>query len=210
MEQQYMNRVDTTTETTINKSRFIAYIQRTDSEEAAKSFINSIKSRHKDANHNCSAYILTPSALIQKADDDGEPSGTAGVPILEVLKREGLYNVTVVVTRYFGGIKLGAGGLIRAYSGAASDAVNAAGKVVEINMIPYRITMDYTYTNRFEHELEASGTAISDTIYTDKVTYLVHVEEDAQGAFLDRVQEITKDTATLEEMEMIQAESPVE
>ncbi|KIH71778.1 ABC transporter [Salinicoccus roseus] len=205
-----MNRVDTTTETTINKSRFIAYIQRTDSEEAAKSFINSIKSRHKDANHNCSAYILTPSALIQKADDDGEPSGTAGVPILEVLKREGLYNVTVVVTRYFGGIKLGAGGLIRAYSGAASDAVNAAGKVVEINMIPYRITMDYTYTNRFEHELEASGTAISDTIYTDKVTYLVHVEEDAQGAFLDRVQEITKDTATLEEMEMIQAESPVE
>ncbi|WP_271401635.1 YigZ family protein [Salinicoccus roseus] len=210
MEQQYMNRVDTTTETTINKSRFIAYIQRTDSEEAAKSFINSIKSRHKDANHNCSAYILTQSALIQKADDDGEPSGTAGVPILEVLKREGLYNVTVVVTRYFGGIKLGAGGLIRAYSGAASDAVNAAGKVVEIDMIPYRITMDYTYTNRFEHELEASGIAISDTVYTDKVTYIVHVEEDARGAFLDRVQEITKDTATLEEMEMIQAESPVE
>ena len=210
MEQQYMNRVDTTTETVINKSRFIAYIQRTDSEEAAKSFINSIKSQHKDANHNCSAYIITPSALIQKADDDGEPSGTAGVPILEVLKREGLYNVTVVVTRYFGGIKLGAGGLIRAYSGAASDAVNAAGKVVEIDMTPYRITMDYTYTNRFEHELEASGIAISDTVYTDKVTYLVHVEEDAREAFLDRVQEITKDTATLEEMEMIQAESPVE
>lgn len=210
MEQQYMNRVDTTTETTINKSRFIAYIQRTDSEEDAKSFINSIKSRHKDANHNCSAYIITPSALIQKADDDGEPSGTAGVPILEVLKREGLYNVTVVVTRYFGGIKLGAGGLIRAYSGAASAAVNAAGKVVEIDMIPYRITMDYTYTNRFEHEIEASGIAISDTVYTDKVTYLIHVEEDARGAFLDRVQEITKDTAALEEMEMIQAERPVE
>ena len=127
-----------------------------------------------------------------------------------MLKREGLYNVTVVVTRYFGGIKLGAGGLIRAYSGAASDAVNAAGKVVEIDMTPYRITMDYTYTNRFEHELEASGIAISETAYTDKVTYLVHVEEDDRESFISRVQEITKDTAALEELDMIQAESPVE
>ncbi|TVT26765.1 YigZ family protein [Salinicoccus cyprini] len=210
MEQQYMNRVDATTEMVISKSKFIAHIARTETEAAAKAFIDSIKQEHKAANHNCSAYIITQSALIQKADDDGEPSGTAGVPILEVLKREGLYNVTVVVTRYFGGIKLGAGGLIRAYSGSAADAVSAAGKVVEIDVLPYRITMDYTYTNRFEHELEGSDITIKDTAYTDKVTYTVHVRQNEADQFLARVQEITKDTFSLEALDMIRAESAVE
>src|SRR5690625_7260122 len=88
MEQQYLNRLDTETETVISKSRFISYIRRTPTEEAAKAFISEIKTRHKSANHNCSAYIIGESALIQKANDDGEPSGTAGVPILEVLRSE--------------------------------------------------------------------------------------------------------------------------
>src|SRR5690625_2416674 len=134
MEQKYMNHRTENTEVIINKSRFIGYIKRTETEEEAKAFIAEIKAKHKDATHNCSAYIIGASALIQKADDDGEPSGTAGVPILEVLKRELMYNVTVVVTRYFGGIKLGAGGLIRAYSGAASEVVQSAGKVYEVAM----------------------------------------------------------------------------
>lgn len=210
MEQHYMNRVDTTAEMVISKSKFIAHIARTDTEEAARSFIDSVKVEHKGANHNCSAYIITQSALIQKADDDGEPSGTAGVPILEVLKREALYNVTVVVTRYFGGIKLGAGGLIRAYSGSASDVVNAAGKVIEIDVLPYHITMDYTYTNRFEHELENTDIIIKETAYTDKVTYTVHVRQNDAEWFLKRVQEITKDTHNLEALDMIRAESAVE
>src|SRR5690625_5085594 len=121
MEQQYLNRLDTETETVISKSRFISYIRRTPTEEAAKAFISEIKTMHKSANHNCSAYIIGESALIQKANDDGEPSGTAGVPILEVLKQEGMYNITVAVTRYFGGIKLGGGGLIRAYSNRSEE-----------------------------------------------------------------------------------------
>ncbi|WP_411843498.1 YigZ family protein [Salinicoccus sp. HZC-1] len=209
MEQEYMNRLDTKTETTINKSRFIAYIRRTSTDEAAKAFISEIKKKHKDANHNCSAYIIGESALIQKADDDGEPSGTAGVPILEVLKREGMYDTTVVVTRYFGGIKLGGGGLIRAYSGAASDAVKAAGKVVKTPVIPIKITMDYTNTSRFEHFISETDIKIKDTQYTDKVSYLIHVKEADKETFMKRLLEITKNTHELEELDVIQAESAV-
>ncbi|MHC0553109.1 YigZ family protein [Salinicoccus sp. CNSTN-B1] len=209
MEQEYMNRTDESVETVINKSRFITYIARTDTEEAAKAFIASIKAEHRDATHNCSAYIITKSAMIQKADDDGEPSGTAGVPILEVLKREALYNVTVVVTRYFGGIKLGAGGLIRAYSGAAAKAVEAAGKVIEIDVVPCRVTMDYTYTSRFEHTIADTDIEIKDISYTDKVAYLLHVKIDDMEFFRTRLKEITKDTSNLEEMDIIQAESAV-
>lgn len=207
MEQHYMNRLDTETETTINKSRFISSIRRTATEAEAKAFIDEVRRRHKDADHNCSAYIIGEHALTQKADDDGEPSGTAGVPILEVLKREGMYNITVAVTRYFGGIKLGGGGLIRAYSNAAADAVKAAGKVIEISMIPFRITMDYTHTSRFEHYTAEAGIEIKDTGYTDKVTYLVHVRTAEKDIFLGKLREITKNTHKLDELDIIRAES---
>jgi len=209
MEQQYLNRLDTDTETIISKSRFIAYIRRTPTEEAAKAFISDIKSLHKNANHNCSAYIIGASALIQKADDDGEPGGTAGVPILEVLKQEGMYDTTIVVTRYFGGIKLGGGGLIRAYSGSASSAVKASGKVVKIPVVPIEVTMDYTNTSRFEHYLGETDIEIRDISYTDKVTYLLHVKEAGRDDFKKRLQEITKNTHDLDEHDVIQAEGAV-
>ncbi|AKG73208.1 YigZ family protein [Salinicoccus halodurans] len=209
MEQQYLNRLNTETETTISKSRFITYIRRTPTEEAAKSFISEIKARHKGANHNCSAYIIGESALIQRADDDGEPTGTAGVPILEVLKQEGMYDTTIVVTRYFGGIKLGGGGLIRAYSGAASSAVKASGKVIKIPVIPMEVTVDYTHTSRFEHYLGETDIEIRDTRYTDKVTYLLHVKEEDREDFIGRLTEITKNTHELDEHDVIQAEGAV-
>lgn len=98
----------------IQKSRFIGYVKRVETEEEAQEFIQTIKKKHHDATHNCSAYMVGEHNQIQKANDDGEPSGTAGVPILEVLKKQDLKDTVVVVTRYFGGIKLGAGGLIRA------------------------------------------------------------------------------------------------
>lgn len=104
----------------IQKSRFIGYAARAETEEEAIGFINSIKEMHRSANHNCSAYMIGEHDSIQKANDDGEPSGTAGVPILEVLKKRGLKDTVIVVTRYFGDIKLGGGGLIRAY-GKATD-----------------------------------------------------------------------------------------
>ena len=110
----------------IQKSKFITHLRHVDSEEEAREFITAIKKRYFDARHNCSAYVLGEKADKQKSNDDGEPGGTAGNPILEAIKKNGLTNIVVVVTRYFGGIKLGAGGLIRAYSHAAAIGIEAA------------------------------------------------------------------------------------
>ncbi len=116
-------------EIVIQKSRFIAYVDRAETEEEAQEFIQKIKKMHWNATHNCSAYVVGENNQFQKANDDGEPSGTAGVPMLEVLRKRNVQDTVVVVTRYFGGIKLGAGGLIRAYSKATSEGLNATGIV---------------------------------------------------------------------------------
>lgn len=115
MENYITIKEDFETEELINKSRFITYLFKVENEEEAKARIAEIKALHKTANHNCSAYTIGDQHQIQKANDDGEPSGTAGVPMLETLKKEDIHNVVAIVTRYFGGIKLGTGGLIRAY-----------------------------------------------------------------------------------------------
>lgn len=205
MEQKYMNSKNTNNEIVIKKSRFLTHIKRTVSEEEAKDFIDEIKKEHKAANHNCSAYIIGKSALIQKADDDGEPQGTAGVPILEVLKKEELYNVTVVVTRYFGGIKLGGGGLIRAYSQSASAAVEAAGKVIEVPVVPLTVSLDYTFTSKFEHFLGNTEASIASTDYTDKVTYLIHVKEKGADDIVNTLKEITSNSFEYEAGDIITA-----
>ncbi|MER2035722.1 YigZ family protein, partial [Mammaliicoccus vitulinus] len=163
------------TEIVINKSRFIASIHPAETEEEAKAFIQLKKKEHHDATHNCSSYIIGPTMLIQKANDDGEPSGTAGVPMLEVLKKQQLHNVVVVVTRYFGGIKLGAGGLIRAYGSAVSQVIKEVGRIILLDAIPFEVTLDYDQTGRFEHELQQTDYQLVDTSYTDKVTYTIHV-----------------------------------
>ena len=205
MEQKYMNSKNTNNEIVIKKSRFLTHIKRTVSEEEAKDFIDEIKKEHKAANHNCSAYIIGKSALIQKADDDGEPQGTAGVPILEVLKKEELYNVTVVVTRYFGGIKLGGGGLIRAYSQSASAAVVAAGKVIEVPVVPLTVSLDYTFTSKFEHFLGNTEASIVSTDYTDKVTYLIHVKEKGADDIVNTLKEITSNSFEYEAGDIVTA-----
>ena len=206
MEQIYMNKKDTSTEIDIKRSTFISYIARTETEDDAKGFINTIKEKHRDATHNCSAYIIGENALIQRADDDGEPQGTAGIPILEVLKREELYNTTVVVTRYFGGIKLGAGGLIRAYSSGAAEAVKASGKVYLVPMIPATVLLDYTFTNRFEYFLEQENIEIRDQQYTDKVSYDLIIPEEKVESVESELQKITSDTFTMTTSEVEMAE----
>lgn len=206
MEQIYMNKKDTSTEIDIKRSTFISYIARTETEDDAKEFISTIKEKHRDATHNCSAYIIGENALIQRADDDGEPQGTAGVPILEVLKREELYNTTVVVTRYFGGIKLGAGGLIRAYSSGAAEAVKASGKVYLVPMIPAEVLLDYTFTNRFEYFLEQENIEIRDQQYTDKVSYDLIIPEEKVESVENELQKITSDTFTMTTSEVEMAE----
>lgn len=209
MEQKYMNYKSAETEIVIKKSRFLSFIKRTESEEDAKAFIADIKKEHKAATHNCSAYIVGKSALIQKADDDGEPQGTAGVPILEVLKKEELYNVSVVVTRYFGGIKLGTGGLIRAYSQGASSAVQAAGKVIEVPVVPLTVTLDYTFTSKFEHFLGTTDVSIVSQEYTDKVSYLLHIKEKGVDAVVNTLKEITSNSFEYEAGDIIIAEETV-
>ncbi|MGO1922837.1 MAG: YigZ family protein [Jeotgalicoccus sp.] len=209
MEQKYMNYKSTETEIVIKKSRFLSFIKRTESEDEAKAFIADIKKKHKAATHNCSAYIVGKSALIQKADDDGEPQGTAGVPILEVLKKEELYNVAVVVTRYYGGIKLGAGGLIRAYSQGVSSAVQDAGKAVEVPVVPLTVTLDYTFTSKFEHFLGTADATIVSQDYTDKVSYVIHVKEKGADDIVNTLREITSNNFFYEAGDIIIAEEKV-
>jgi len=174
-------------EIVIERSRFITYVERVTSEEEAQSFIQYIKKKHWNATHNCSAYVIGERDEIQKAHDDGEPSGTAGKPMLEVLKKIGVKNTVAVVTRYFGGIKLGAGGLIRAYGQATKEGIHAAGIVERVLHQELLITMDYTWHGKVLNELTALETIIADTAFTDQVTMTLHIpigEEEKMKEFL--------------------------
>lgn len=176
-------------ENVINKSRFIAHIKPVESEEDAKAFINQVSTKHREAAHNCSAYTIGDQMNIQKANDNGEPSGTAGVPMLDILKKLEIHNACVVVTRYFGGIKLGGGGLIRAYSGAVRDVIYDIGRVELKPAIPITVTINYDLTGKFEYELESTSYLLRDQSYTDKVSYQIDVvasDYDEFIAFLNR------------------------
>ena len=150
--------------------------------------------------------MIGENDLIQKANDDGEPSGTAGVPILEVIKKKGLKDTAVVVTRYFGGIKLGAGGLIRAYGGAASEGINATGVVERRLMRIMKSTFDYTLLGKIENELRNSHYSIKEIHYLDRVMIESYAEEDAKEAFIDWMTDLSNGQASIEEGEMLYLE----
>ena len=135
----------------IKKSRFIAHIAQTNSEAEAKEFIQKIRTQESGATHNCTAYVVMENIKTERMSDDGEPSGTAGSPILNVLQQQDLLNVTVVVTRYFGGIKLGAGGLIRAYSSTTAEAVKEIGLVENRIQQGFELTIPYHLFDKFEN-----------------------------------------------------------
>lgn len=178
-------------EINIQKSRFIAHIKRTETEAEAQEFIQTLKKKYWDASHNCSAYIIGEHDQIQKANDDGEPSGTAGVPILEVLKKRKLKDTVVVITRYFGGVKLGAGGLIRAYGKATSEGLNTGG-IVERRLVQIvHVTVDYTWIGKIEKELRASSYTIKDIHYLEKVIFEVYVDEVQVDEFMNWVVDLT-------------------
>lgn len=162
-------------EIVIEKSRFIAHIARATTEEEAQAFIQKIKKEHNSATHNCSAYLIGETDNIQKANDDGEPSGTAGVPMLEVLKKRQLKDTVAVVTRYFGGIKLGAGGLIRAYGKSVSEGLNHIGVVERQLQQIVHITVDYTLLGKMENELRNSVYPIKEMNYMEKVEIQMYV-----------------------------------
>jgi len=180
------------TEIEINRSRFIGYVQRAESEEEAQAFISAIKKKHWDATHNCSAYLIGEHDQIQKADDDGEPSGTAGKPILEVLKKSKVKDTVVVVTRYFGGIKLGAGGLIRAYGKGASEALKAGKLVERVLHDAILFDIDYTFLGKIENELRAKENYIIDDItYMESVVVTVLVKSGQDGPLVNWVTDLT-------------------
>jgi uncharacterized YigZ family protein len=154
----------------IKKSRFIGYAQPAETEEEALKFIESIQKKHWDANHNCYAYQIGQHDEIQKSNDNGEPSGTAGKPILEVIKKEELKNVVVVVTRYFGGVLLGAGGLVRAYGQTAGAALHSAGIVVRSLFQTVLVEIDYTWLGKVENETLNAGYFIHQIEYLERVT----------------------------------------
>ncbi|MED4693491.1 YigZ family protein [Peribacillus frigoritolerans] len=193
-------------EIVIEKSRFISHIARVETEDAAQAFIQEIKKKHKDATHNCSAYMIGEQNQIQKALDDGEPSGTAGVPILEVLKKKELKDTAVVVTRYFGGIKLGAGGLIRAYSKATSEGINATGVVIRKLMRVISTTVDYTWLGKLENELRSSIYQIKEIQYLGQVNILVYVEETQKETYIAWITELTNGQGHITEEEMLYLE----
>lgn len=155
------------------KSEFIGYAKRVENEEEAKAFVNEIKSKHKQARHNCWAYVIGSNMGIQRYSDDGEPQGTAGIPILEVMKKSDITDCCVVVTRYFGGVLLGAGGLTRAYTKGASIAIKAAGVVEKVEGVELAISLEYDMLGKIQYVCSQKMWHIENTEYTDKV--IIHI-----------------------------------
>lgn len=167
----------------VRKSEFIAYVKHVVSEKEAIEFIDAIKKKHWNATHNCYAYILGDHDEIQKASDDGEPSGTAGKPILELLKKMELKETVVVVTRYFGGVKLGAGGLIRAYGSAAKEGILATGIIERVLHSKVEVTIDYSWYGKLENEMNSRGYDIVEAIFLNEVTATILVEYGQEEEF---------------------------
>lgn len=188
-------------ETIIRKSRFIGYAIPVETEEEATAFIESIKKEHWNATHNCSAYVIGERDQIQKALDDGEPSGTAGKPILEVIKQQGLKNVCVVVTRYFGGILLGAGGLIRAYTEGAVIGIRAAEPVYRVLHREVLVEIDYTWLGKVENELRNRKMVMGETQFTDRVTLVCLPLAAEADRFIEWMTDLTQGQGTIIEGE---------
>lgn len=167
------------------KSVFIGHVKRVYTEDEAKAFINKIRSEHNQARHNVYAYMIGENKGIQRYSDDGEPQGTGGIPVLDVLKKNDVTDVVAVVTRYFGGILLGKGGLVRAYSHGAALAVKKAGIVEKVKGCVLEITVDYDMLGKIQYAFEQKNWHIEDTEYSDKVKIIMYSEA-------SKLQEITK------------------
>ncbi|WAW15226.1 YigZ family protein [Peptostreptococcus equinus] len=160
----------------IEKSEFIGHAKPVSTEDEAKEFIDQIKSQYKDATHNVWAYVIGQNMNIQRYSDDGEPQGTAGIPTLEIIKKENLCDVVVVVTRYFGGVKLGAGGLVRAYTKGAKIGLEAAKMVDKELFVQVDINIDYTLLGKFQNELTNKDYYVKQIVYEENVKIIVYCQ----------------------------------
>lgn len=190
-------------EIVIKKSRFIGHVMPVETEEEAVAFIEEIKKKHWNATHNCSAYMIGERDEIQKQSDDGEPSGTAGKPILEVIRNQGRKNVAIVVTRYFGGIMLGAGGLIRAYTDGAVAAIESGDPITRVLHREIFVELDYTWLGKVENELRNRGVRMGETNFADTVTLTcLPLDGDAES-FMSWMVDLTQGQSLITEGERL-------
>lgn len=185
------------------KSRFIATTKPVESEEEAIAFIEEIKKKYWDARHNCSAYVIGERGQIQRCSDDGEPSQTAGRPMLDVLLGEEIRNICVVVTRYFGGTLLGTGGLVRAYSGAVQEGLRNSTVLEKHRGSRMEITTDYNGIGKIQYITAQMGLTTLDTVYTDQVTVTLMVPAGQVAGLIHQVTEKTNGKAVIQETEGI-------
>ena len=180
------------------KSRFIATVRTVHSEEEVLAFIEEVKKKYWDARHNCFAYVIGVTNPTLRCSDDGEPAGTAGKPMLDVLTGEGLYDTAVVVTRYFGGTRLGTGGLVRAYQGAVKEGLQASTVITKRLGYRYEIGTDYTGLGKIQYILGQRQISVQDTQYTDKVLMKVILPYDQEQCVVSEITEGTNGQAVIE------------
>ena len=193
----------------IKKSRFICHAKRVHSEEEARDFITATKKEHYKATHNCSAFIIGERSEIKRTSDDGEPSGTAGVPMLGVLENHNLTNVCVVVTRYFGGIKLGAGGLIRAYAGSVALAVKEIGIIEIKEQADIAIQMSYAQYQEYGNFLREHHLMELDTNFTDQVDTMIYIDKEEKENIKAALVEFFNGKVALTDQGLREVEVPV-
>ncbi|MFI1393938.1 YigZ family protein [Streptomyces sp. NPDC020681] len=185
-------------ETEINRSRFICALAPAATEQEAQAFVARIRKEHPTATHNCFAYVVGADAAVQKASDDGEPGGTAGVPMLQMLMRREVRYVVAVVTRYYGGVKLGAGGLIRAYGGAVGEALDTLGTITRQRFRLATVTVDHQRAGKLENDLRATGRTVREVRYESAVTIEIGLPDADVDAFRGWLADATAGTAVLE------------
>ncbi len=185
------------------KSRFIGQIEVVKTEEEAYAFIEKIKKKHYDARHNCFAFSVGEDMPLQRFSDDGEPQGTAGKPILEVINGSGIHNICIVVTRYFGGTLLGTGGLVRAYTDASKEALKDCETKLMQRLIPVDISTNYTDMGKIQYIINTAGVNIVDTVFTDEVLIKVELPYDTHSKILSEITEATGARAKLTTYDVI-------
>ena len=186
---------EATSEVIINKSRFIAHIKPITTEEEAQRYIEVIKKKHNQAAHNVPVFLLGMPYHIERCSDDGEPSGTAGVPVLDMLKKMQITNVCLVITRYFGGVKLGTGGLVRAYTESVKSVLEAVGLVTVDQYIGFQIQLDYCHHGKVMNLIAIEGCYLVGTDFTDRVVMHLYAETGVYKSIQSDIIELTSDTA---------------
>lgn len=186
----------------VKKSRFISYMTPVDTKEKAEEFIDAISKKNHDATHNVPVYIIGAEGSIEKYSDDGEPAGTAGLPVLEMFRKENLSNIAIVITRYFGGTKLGTGGLVRAYTKSAKMALESANVIEKREYIKTSFTLDYTLHGKINNYiLNNSELILHDTKFTDEVELIIYVNPASMDKFKKDLQNFTNGQVTVDILE---------